>query len=236
MAVGEAELGRGQPARSRRRSTTSARTRIVAPVAAVGARVHPDAAAGRAGDRAGELEPAEPGVARAVEADRVRRAAAGDEQRRPRRSTAASSPASRSDERVDAVVGGEQVRAEPDGRDREPALGAPTRSACSSSATVAGSANARAGPPVPIVVSRASGDALLDARSRRAASSDQRAPRVRRPRRRASARGRRAGPSRATSAAPVSSGGRPARAHARRGARRATSLPVTPSTGSSRAR
>ena len=49
-------------------------------VAAVGARVHPDAAAGRARDRAGELEAAEPGGAGAVQADRVRRAAARDEQ------------------------------------------------------------------------------------------------------------------------------------------------------------
>ena len=55
---------------------TSARTRIAAPVAVVGSGIHPHASAGRARDRAGELEAAEPGSARAMEADRVRRAAA----------------------------------------------------------------------------------------------------------------------------------------------------------------
>ena len=51
-----------------------------APVAPVGAGVHPHAAAGRARDRRGELEAAEPRVARAMQADGVRRAAACDEQ------------------------------------------------------------------------------------------------------------------------------------------------------------
>src|SRR5262245_30891111 len=46
-----------------------------APVGAVRARVHPDAATRGARDGAGELEAAEPRVARAVQADRVRRAA-----------------------------------------------------------------------------------------------------------------------------------------------------------------
>ena len=56
------------------------------PVAPVRARVHPDAAADRPRDRAGELEAAEPGGARAVEADRIRGAAAGARaaRRRPR--------------------------------------------------------------------------------------------------------------------------------------------------------
>ena len=94
------------------------------PVAAVGARVHPDAAAGRAGDRARELEAAEAGRARVVEADGVRRAAAGDQQLAldAHRGEVAGQP---EHERVDALVGREQVRAEPDRRDRELALGRP---------------------------------------------------------------------------------------------------------------
>src|SRR5881397_511473 len=51
-----------------------------APVAAVGARVHSHAPADRARDRARELESAEPGGARAVQADRVRRTASGDQE------------------------------------------------------------------------------------------------------------------------------------------------------------
>src|SRR5918911_2726745 len=49
------------------------------PVAAVGARVHPDAAADGARDGARELEPAEPRRARPVQADGVRGAATRDE-------------------------------------------------------------------------------------------------------------------------------------------------------------
>ena len=103
VAVREAELGRRQPAAAVGGRDERAHDDR-APVAAVRARVHPHAAAGRAGDRAGELEAAEPGVAGAVEADGVRRAAARDEQSCPRpaprrarpssRSTSASTPAS----------------------------------------------------------------------------------------------------------------------------------------------
>ena len=123
------------------------------PVAPVCAGVHPDASAGGAGDRAGELEAAEPGRTGTVEADRVRRAAAGDQQRRPdlRRRELALEP---DDERVDSLVGGEQIRAEPDGPHRQVALAAQA-SACSSSSS-AGRASARAGPPIPTVVSFAS--------------------------------------------------------------------------------
>ena len=85
----------------------------VAPLAAVGARVHPDPAAGRARDRRGELEAAEARGARAMEADGVRRAAARDEDVAldvRRREIARELE----HERVDAVVVDEHVRAEPD--------------------------------------------------------------------------------------------------------------------------
>ena len=55
--------GRARPAERcapRRGSTTTASSEHLAPVAAVGAGVHPHAAAGRAGDRRGELDPPSP--------------------------------------------------------------------------------------------------------------------------------------------------------------------------------
>ena len=70
-------------------------------------------------------KPAEPGVARAVQADRVRRAAAGDEHRRRRRAPAASSPASRSTSASTPSSCDEQVRAEPDRLDREALVARP---------------------------------------------------------------------------------------------------------------
>ena len=127
-----------------------------APVAAVCARVHADAPARRPGDRGGELEPAEPRVPRAVEADRVLRAAAGDQRLAldPHRRELALEP---EDERVDPFVGGEQIRAEPDRLDRHALRRGPPRRASSSWSSVAGRPSQRAGPPVPMVVSRASG-------------------------------------------------------------------------------
>ena len=80
----------------------------VGPVAAVGAGVHPDAAAGRAGDCAGELEAAETGGAGVVQADRIGRAAACDQQL-ALDSHGREFSAQLQHERVDALVGGEQV-------------------------------------------------------------------------------------------------------------------------------
>ena len=88
--------GRARPAaavRAPSASTTSASIQHVAPLAAVRAGVHSDAAARGAGDRGGELEPGESRSPGAMEADRVRRAAARDELV-PVHSAAASSPAS----------------------------------------------------------------------------------------------------------------------------------------------
>ena len=123
MPVREAELGRSQPAGALGGDDPGA-DEDLRPVAAVRARVHPDAAAGRAGDRAGELEAAETGRARLVEADGVRRPAAGDERLAfdAHRRELAREP---EHERVDAVVGAEQVRAQTDRRNRKVALRGP---------------------------------------------------------------------------------------------------------------
>ena len=152
VPVREAELVRRQPAApvAPRRRARARGSR--AQSAAVGAGVHPHAAAGRARDRAGELEAAEPADAGAVEADRVRRAAARA------RSVAVDLdrrelPRETDDERVDAVVRGEQVRAEPDRRDRHVALGRPARAPPRARRATPAARRQRAGPPVPIVVS-----------------------------------------------------------------------------------
>ena len=94
------------------------------PVAAVGARVHPHAAPGGAGNRTRELEPAEAGVPRAVETDCVRRPPARHEDAvtdLDRRETVFEPD----DQRLDALVGGEQVRAEADRAHRKLLLGRP---------------------------------------------------------------------------------------------------------------
>src|SRR5206468_12313977 len=65
----------------------------------------------------GELEPAEAGVARAVEADRVRRAAACDQELTVD-ADLGELTVEPEHERVDAVVVGEQVGAETDDLDR----------------------------------------------------------------------------------------------------------------------
>ena len=96
-------------------------------------------------------KPAEAGRARPVQAGGVGRPAAGDERLaldRDRRELARQPQ----DERVDARVGGEHVRAEPDRLDREPARAAASPSSSSSSSRLSGRAKQRAGPPVPIVV------------------------------------------------------------------------------------
>ncbi len=123
MAVGEAELARGQPAGALG-GDDEGPDQDLAPVAAVGARVHPDAAARRAWDRARELEASEPGGARAVEADGVRRPAPGEEELTVG-SGLGELALEPEHERLDAFVGDEQVGAEPDGRHREAALGRP---------------------------------------------------------------------------------------------------------------
>src|SRR6185436_7141407 len=93
-------------------------------VAAVGARVHPDAAAGRARDRACELEAAEPFGAGAVQDDGVRSAAAGAHDL-ALDGNLRQLTGELQDERVDAVVRDEQVRPEADRRDRKLALARP---------------------------------------------------------------------------------------------------------------
>jgi hypothetical protein len=84
-----------------------------APVAAVGARVHAQAAAGGAGDRRRELEAAEAGRACAVQGDGVRRASARDE-RLALDARLRELARELEHERVHAVVVHEQVRPEPD--------------------------------------------------------------------------------------------------------------------------
>ena len=115
VAVREPELGRGEPSAAvdggDERALEHRRE-----VAAVRARVHPDAAADRAGDRARELEAAEAGVAGAVQADRVRRARAGAD-RGSVDVDAREVSAELENECVDAGVGDEEVRAETDHRD-----------------------------------------------------------------------------------------------------------------------
>ena len=120
---GEVDRPRARSARRRRASSSTAlQSRPYAPAFM---RTPPPAVPG---DRGGELEPAEPRVARAVEADRVRRAAAGDQRLAldPRLGELALEP---QDERVDAVVGDEQVRAEPDRLDRDALRRRPSRAA-----------------------------------------------------------------------------------------------------------
>src|SRR6185437_8499542 len=85
-------------------------------VAAVRAGVHPDAAADRPGNRARELEAAEPGRAGLVERDGIRGAASGSQRelQGPDRGKLALEV---ENERVDAVVGDEEIRTEADHRD-----------------------------------------------------------------------------------------------------------------------
>src|SRR5215210_7890264 len=78
VAVAEAELGGREPARALLVDDERA-IEDRGPVTAVRAGVHPDAAADRAGDGAGELESPERGRSHAMQADRVGGAAAGDQ-------------------------------------------------------------------------------------------------------------------------------------------------------------
>ena len=92
---------------------TSARPTGRLPVTAVGAGVHPHAAPGRPRDRAGELEPAQPGIARPMQADGVRRAAArAEEHYPPPLASDQPSPERRSTSSVHPGVRAEHVRAE----------------------------------------------------------------------------------------------------------------------------
>src|SRR5437868_12818281 len=116
VPVRQPELGRRSPGRPPRGRDERTHEHL-REVAAVCAAVHPDAAADRPGDGARELEAAETGRAGAMEDDGVRGAPAGAE-------AGAVDPnpgelaRELQHEGVDAVVGDEQVRAEPDGRDR----------------------------------------------------------------------------------------------------------------------
>src|SRR5258708_7357638 len=125
MPVQETELGRAQPPGAfcggHERTLED-----LGEVAAVRARVHPDAAADRAGDGAGELERPEARVARAMEADCVRGAAAGTQDVAVDlhlRELAFEVK----HERVHTFVGDEEVRPETDRRDREPPLRRPAQ-------------------------------------------------------------------------------------------------------------
>ena len=125
VPVREAELGRREPAGAV--AAHDAHTlEHLGEVAAVRTAVHPDAAADRAGDRARELEAAEPGCAGAVQRDRVRRAAARAK-RLALDGDGCEQAGEPQDERIDAVVGGEQVRAEADGRDGQAARRRPAQ-------------------------------------------------------------------------------------------------------------
>ena len=156
VPVREAELGRREPAARRRRRRRARARGSPRQSLAVGAGVHPDAAADRARDRAGELEPAEPGGARAVEADGVRRAAARDEQLaldvappRARRRASARAPSTPSS----ATSRFEPSPTAATGRPRSPRPArAPPRARRASPAA----RTQRAGPPVPSVVKRES--------------------------------------------------------------------------------
>ena len=138
VPVREAELGGREPARSvGGRDERADHDR--APVASVGAGVHPHSPTRGARDRAGELEASECCGAGSVQADRVRRAAARHERRSlgPRLDELAGEM---QHEHVDAVVGGEQVRAEPDGRDLRARAPARPRGRLRAPATDRGSA------------------------------------------------------------------------------------------------
>ena len=66
------------------------------------------------------------------------------------------------DERVDALVGGEHVRAEPDRLDRDALGGGPADAAPRARRASPAAPSQRAGPPVPIVVSRDERHPLLE--------------------------------------------------------------------------
>jgi hypothetical protein len=107
MAVFEPELLRGEPAAPLGRDDERAHEDR-APVRAVRARVHPDAATRGSGDRARELEAAEPRVAGPVQAHGVRRPSSRAQQLAVDLDTGEVARESHH-ERVDALVGGEEV-------------------------------------------------------------------------------------------------------------------------------
>ena len=96
-----------------------------------------------------------------MEAHRVRRTAAGDDEAAVHLD-GRELPLEAEHERVDAVVGGEEVRAEADHDDSEPLARARTRAHLPARWKSRGRANAAAGPPIPIVVSFASGTSAFD--------------------------------------------------------------------------
>src|SRR4051794_10199972 len=123
VTVGQPELRRGEPAGAVRRCDEGA-DEDLRELAAVCPCVHPDAAAGRAGNRAGELEAAEPRAARLVQTDGVGRAATGSKQVALGVDLCERS-AELQDERVRSLVGDQQVRPETDRCHLEVALGRP---------------------------------------------------------------------------------------------------------------
>ena len=117
VTVGEAELVGRQPLLPVGRDDERA-DEDVRPVAAVRTRVHDHASSGGPRDRARELEPAQPCIARPMEAHGIRRTAPGDEYRvddLDRRELALQPE----HERVDIGVPGQHVGAEPHDHDAE---------------------------------------------------------------------------------------------------------------------
>src|SRR4051794_41028874 len=112
MPVVEAELVRGEPARALCVHDLRA-FEDRGPVAPVGSGVHPHAAADRAWNRAGELEAAEPRGPPPVEADRVRSPTACEQSLALDRRLGELA-AQLEHEPLEALVGDEEVRAEPD--------------------------------------------------------------------------------------------------------------------------
>src|SRR5919198_552694 len=125
VPVTQPKLGRGPP-RSAFGADDERSVDNRGPVAPVRAGVHPDAAPGRAGNRARELEAAQPGCARAMERDGIRRASPGHEQLSARFDLRQRAYELQH-EPVEAVVGDEQFRAEPDSRHRKLVLARETQ-------------------------------------------------------------------------------------------------------------
>src|SRR5262249_28117716 len=122
VPVTEPELRRGQPAAAVGRRDENA-LEYPGKVAAVGPGVHPDAAADRARDGAGELEAAEPGRASAMQDDGVGGApVCADDVAHDLDSGEIAKP---EDECIHALVCDEQIGAKADSRHREIPVGSP---------------------------------------------------------------------------------------------------------------
>src|SRR3954454_1696382 len=198
---------------------------------AVGSRVHPDPAADRAGDRRGELEAAQVGVAGAVQADRVRGAAAREELPAVD-ARLGQLPFEVEDERVDPVVVHEQVRAEADGLDGDALARRPAKELLELVEAARARKPARR-PPGPERREPRQGHVLLEphqpSRSRRRAGARSTSPA---PITSTTSPGR---AERTTWSTPSSIVGVQAGTRPRSESASTTSLPVTPGTGFSRA-